>query len=195
MTGRNQFTYRDFLAKQMRGSSVLTMMEMQRKNVCWQIGRLRKLSRRNSIAAPETYCFDSSQSAGEKTEVVYVCCCQQDWDTSLPRAHQGGQWGIREHLQRMGENGASEGSAQIRSAHWSTQETLSMGTHRGVRTGPWCGTLEIKSELGENMWFWIEYNIVGKKKICTFCHCHVSSALMKHSDQLMITVFGIEAKK
>lgn len=34
-----------------------------------------------------------------------------------PEAHQGGQWGIREHLQRMGERRASEGSAQIRSAH------------------------------------------------------------------------------
>lgn len=52
---------------------------------------------------------------------------------------------------KNGERRASEGSAQIRSAHWSTQETQSMGTQWGAQASPCCGNLLIKSDLGENI--------------------------------------------
>lgn len=53
---------------------LLLFWQLQKENVCWSIRRLylRKLSRGNSFAPPETLCFDSSQSAGERTAVVYV---------------------------------------------------------------------------------------------------------------------------
>lgn len=68
-------------------------------------------------APPESLCFDSSPSAGEKTAVVYVF-------VAISRIEIQASWGstgwLTGWLWATAKNGvrrASEGSAQIRSAH------------------------------------------------------------------------------
>lgn len=84
---------------------------------------------------------------GERTAVVYVCCYQQGWHTSCLRLNGVSnavalgickEWGKEEHQRD-----------QIRSAHWSTQEKQSMGTHQGVLASSCIGNLLIKLDWWE----------------------------------------------
>lgn len=52
---------------------------------------------------------------------------------------------------KNGERGASEGSAQLSSAHWSAQETPGMGTHQEAQTSACGGNLLTKPDSRENI--------------------------------------------
>lgn len=99
-----------------------------------------------TVAPPESLCFDSSPSAGEKTAVVYVFVAISRIEIQASWGSTGWPVGWLWAPAKNGERGASEGSAQIRSAHWSTQETQSMGAHQGAQTSPCCGNLLIKPD-------------------------------------------------
>lgn len=155
MTGRNQFTDRDFQAKWMRGAAVLALNLTDSNGKCLlkhqEALPQKTVSRKQYRSSRDSLFWQQSIYWGEHGSGVCVCCCQQDWDTSLPRLTRVASGASASICKEWGERGASEGSAQIRSAHWSTQETQSMGTHRGAGTGPRCGNLMIKSDLRRNM--------------------------------------------
>lgn len=84
----------------------------------------------------------------------------------LLEAHQGGQSPGYGYLQRMGRG--EHQRDQLSSAHWSAQETPSMGTHQGAQTSPGSGSLLIKPDSRENIQ---HVSVVSKnfrKLFCTF---------------------------
>ena len=110
-----------------------------------------------TVASSEGLCFDSSPSAGERTALPYAF-------VAISRVEIQASWGSMGWPMRWlwasaknGGRGASEGSAQIRSAHWSTQETQSMGTPQGAQASPCGGNLLIKPSWSmryiSNIWW------------------------------------------
>lgn len=95
----------------------------------------------NCSSSRESLCFDSSLA------LVYVFVAISRIEIQASWGSPG--WSISWLClsAKNGERGASEGSAQLSSAHWSAQETLSMGTHQGAQTTPCGGNLLIKTWL------------------------------------------------
>lgn len=102
------------------------------------------------VAPREILCFDSSPSVGEKTAVVNVFVAISRIEIQASWSSPG--WSISRLWvsAKNGKRGASEGSAQLSSAHWSAQETPSMGTHQGVQASPCGGNLLIKPDKKKN---------------------------------------------
>lgn len=104
-----------------------------------------------TVPPRESLCFDSSPSVPEKAAVVYVFVANSRIEMQASGGSPG--WSISRLWvsAKNGERGASEGSAQLSSAHWSAQETPSMGTHQGAQSSPCGGNLLIKPHSRENI--------------------------------------------
>lgn len=157
--------------------------QIQRKNVCWSIRRLylRKRCRGNSIAPPETLCFDSSQSAVERTPVVYVFVAVSRIEIQASRGSPG--WPV-ELPWASAKNGGERSIRGISSDQISSL-IYTGNTEHGNPPGGQDWSLMWK--CGDKVWFrrtharhlgYSNENKMRKNKICTFQHERSGHSLM-----------------
>lgn len=159
MTGRNQSPGRHFSVNSWIVPLCLDLFwELSKKNVCWSIRRiyLRKMSRGNSIASPETLCFDSSQSAGGRTAVVYVFVAVSRIEIQASRGSPG--WPVG-HPWASAKNGGEKSIRGISSDQISSL-IYTGNTEHGNPPGGQDWSLVWKS--ADKVWF-------QRKRVKTIC--------------------------